>query len=165
MKTTSVTSSKAFILVLLPLLAGSAQPQALDNIRSQAQLEKTIASLDMALFDAYNRCDLTRFRSFFADDLEFYHSKDGPIAGSETLTRNILENVCGGDVRRELVSGTLEVHRMEGYGALQIGVHRFHHPKSKRPTGQGRFINLWQYKDGTWKITRVISFDHHIAMK
>jgi hypothetical protein len=54
---------------------------------------------------------------------------------------------------------------MEGYGAVQIGVHRFYHPKSKRPTGQGRFINLWQHKDGLWKITRVISFDHHIATK
>ena len=164
MKNTSVTSIKA-ILLLLPLLAGSAPCQALDDIRSQAQLEKTIASLDTAVFDAYNRCDTTQFRSFFADDLEFYHSKDGSISGSEALTRNIVENVCGGDVRRELVSGSLDVHRMEGYGAWQIGVHRFHHPKSKRPTGQGRFINLWQYKDGRWKITRVISFDHHIATK
>lgn len=162
MKKTWVISITA-VLLLLPF--GSSQSQALDEIRSQAQLDKTIAALDTALFDAYNRCDAAKFRSFFADDLEFYHSKDGPIKGSETLTRNIVENICGGDVRRELVPGSLEVHRMEGYGALQIGIHRFHHPKSKRPTGQGRFINLWQYKDGKWKISRVISFDHHIATK
>jgi ketosteroid isomerase-like protein len=164
-KTISVTWSKALILVLLPLLGSRAQSQNLDNIRSQAKLERTIASLDTALFDAYNRCDSEKFRSFFADDLEFYHSQDGPIAGRETLTKSIIENVCGGDVRRELVPGSLEVHRMEGYGAVQIGVHRFHHPKSKRPTGQGRFVILWQYKDGRWKITRVISFNHNTATK
>ena len=165
MKSISVTWSKASILVLLSLLDNRAQIQTLDNVRSQAELDRIITSLDTALFDAYNRCDTKKFRSFFGDDLEFYHSHDGRIAGRETLTKNIAENVCSGDVRRELVPGSLEVHRMEGYGAVQIGVHRFHHPKSNRPTGQGRFINLWRYKGGRWKITRVISFDHHIPTK
>ena len=31
--------------------------------------------------------------------------------------------------------------------------------------GEGQFIHLWQYKDGAWKITRVISYDHRIAAK
>src|SRR4051812_42349099 len=39
------------------------------------------------------------------------------------------------DVRRELVAGTLEVHRIKGYGAVEIGRHRFYHPKSKNPLG------------------------------
>ncbi len=63
------------------------------------------------------------------------------------------------------MAGTLQVYRMDGYGALEIGVHRFHHPKSNSPIGEGKFINLWQYKDGAWKIARVISFDHHVAGK
>ena len=31
--------------------------------------------------------------------------------------------------------------------------------------GEGQFIHLWQYKDGMWRIKRVISFDHHQAAK
>jgi hypothetical protein len=82
-----------------------------------------------------------------------------------TLTECIRKNVCGNDVRRELVSGSLQISGMDGFGAVEIGVHRFYHPKSNAATGEGRFINLWQYQDGAWKIARVISFDHHLAGK
>jgi hypothetical protein len=31
-----------------------------------------------------------------------------------------------------------------------------------QPVGEAKFIHLWQKdKDGGWKVTRVISFDHH----
>jgi hypothetical protein len=36
-------------------------------------LFQAIPSLDMQLFDAYNHCDLEKFGSLLADDLEFYH--------------------------------------------------------------------------------------------
>lgn len=67
------------IVLLLPLLALSlarADAQAvpaLENINSRAELDKAIAALDAALFDAYNRCDLEKFASFFAEDVEFHH--------------------------------------------------------------------------------------------
>jgi hypothetical protein len=49
------------------------------------------------------------------------------------------------------------------YGAVEIGVHRFHHPghETAESVGEAKFNDLWQKKDGTWKVTRVISFDHH----
>src|SRR5437588_12940638 len=39
------------------------------------------------------------------------------------------------------------------YGAMEVGVHRFHHPgqDDTEPVGEGKFIHLWQYKDGAWK--------------
>lgn len=160
-----ILSKITLLLPLLALLAGRADAQALKSIQSQEELDKTITSLDAALFDSYNRCDLEKFSTFFADDLEFYHDQDGVILGKEKLTEGIKNNICGGDVRRELVPGTLEAHLMKGYGAVEIGVHRFYHPKSNSPAGEGRFMNLWQYRDGAWKITRVISFDHHLAAK
>ena len=43
------------------------------------------------------------------------------------------------------------------------GVHRFYPPQSNLPPDEGRFISLWQYEDGVWKITRAISYDHHAA--
>jgi hypothetical protein len=165
MRTILASSKIALLLALLALLVGSAEAQALESIKSQAELDKVIASLDAALFDSYNRCDLEKFSTFFADDVEFYHDQGGVTLGKEKLTESIKKNICSGDVRRELVAGTLQAHYMKGYGAVEIGVHRFYHPKSNTATGEGRFIHLWQYKDGAWKITRAISFDHHAAAK
>jgi len=139
--------------------------QPLDSIKNQADLDQTIAALDTALFDAYNRCDLEKFASFVADDIEFYHDKGGLTLGKQAFVDAIKRNICGTDIRRELVPGTLEAHYMKGYGAVEIGTHRFLHPKSNNGTGEGRFVTLWQYKDGSWKITRALSFDHHEAAK
>src|SRR5208282_3736701 len=160
--------SKGLLLMsLLVLFAGQAGAQAvpsLQDIKSQAELDKAIASLDAALFDSYNRCELEKFASFFVEDVEFYHDQGGVTLGRDKLTESIKKNICG-RVTRELVPGTLQVYYMKGYGAVEMGVHRFHHPghEDTEPVGEGKFIHLWQYKDGAWKITRVISYDHHNA--
>jgi hypothetical protein len=49
------------------------------------------------------------------------------------------------------------------YGAVEIGVHRFYHPDDKGNVGEAKFIHVWQNRDGAWKITRVISYDHGAA--
>jgi len=158
---------------LLALYAPHASAQAtnqaipaLDEIKSQAELDKAVAALDAALFDAYNRCDLVKFSSFFTDDIEFYHDQGGLTLGRVALTNSVKKNICG-KVTRELVPGTLQVYHMKGYGAVEMGTHRFHHPghDDTEPVGEAKFVHLWHYKDGAWKITRVLSFDHHAAAK
>ena len=156
-------------LLLLPLFVCQVNAQsvpALESIQSQAELDKAISSLDSALFDAYNRCDLEKFSSFLADDVEFYHDQGGVTLGKQKLTESVKNNICG-KVTRQLVPKTLQVHHMKGYGAVEIGVHRFHHPghEDTEGVGEASFIHLWQYKDGAWKITRVISYDHHAVAK
>jgi hypothetical protein len=158
----------ALLMSFTPRSSAQANPAApgvlsLDSIQNQADLDKAIGALDAALFDAYNSCNLEKFSTFFVDNVEFYHDQGGVTLGKDKLTQSIKDNICGGDVRRELVPGTLQAHYMKGYGAVEIGVHRFYHPKSNTPPGEGRFIHLWQYKDGAWKITRAISYDHHAA--
>ena len=71
--------------------------------------------------------------------------------------------ICTGDTQRVLVPGTLKIYYMKGYGAVEMGVHRFLHPKteSANGTGEASFVHLWQYKDGAWKVSRVLSYDHH----
>ncbi len=152
--------------VLCGVRADAQTVQSLDSIQSQAELDKAVASLDAALFDAYNRCDLEKFASFFADDVEFYHDQGGVTLGRAALTDSVKKNICG-KVTRELVPGTMQVYYMKGYGAVEMGVHRFHHPghEDTEGVGEGKFIHLWRYKDGAWKITRVISYDHHAATK
>jgi ketosteroid isomerase-like protein len=153
-------------VLLLLLLAVGLDAEPGRTATPDDELFRTIASLDTAVFDAFNRCDLPTFGRFFIDDLEFYHDKDGLMRSRQSLLDAVKANICG-KVRRELVPGTLEVHPMDGYGALEIGVHRFHHPgrDDTEPVGEGRFIHLWQKTDAGWKITRVISYDHHVVGK
>ena len=131
-------------------------------------LFQTIQSLDTQLFEAYNHCDLEKLGSLLADDLEFYHDKTGLSRGRPALVEAIKNNICG-KVTRELVPGTLEVYPIADYGAVEIGVHRFHHPghETTESVGEAKFIQLWQKekKDGSWKLTRAISFDHHALAK
>jgi hypothetical protein len=97
--------------------------------------------------------------------VEFYHDQGGVTLGREKLTESIKNNICTGDTKRVLVPGTLKIYYMKGYGAIEMGVHRFLHPKTEavNGTGEGSFVNLWQYKDGAWKLTRALSYDHHAA--
>ena len=140
----------------LPVLAFAASPEA--------ALTKKITELDAALFQAFNQCDLEKFAGLFADDVEFYHDEGGLTLGAKAVTEAVKNNICG-KVNRVLVS--TEVYPMKGYGAVQTGVHRFTHPGKDdvEPMGEAQFIHLWQNKDGVWKITRVISYDHHPLAK
>lgn len=151
-------------LFISPAAAQSFTP--FDKIQNQQELDQVGAALDAALFDSYNKCDLVKFSSFFVDDVEFYHDQGGLTLGSAALTESVKKNICG-QTTRELVPGTLKVFYMKGYGMLETGVHRFHHPghEDTMGVGEGQFIHLWQYKDGAWKITRAISYDHHSAQK
>jgi ketosteroid isomerase-like protein len=135
----------------------------LDEIKNQADLDKAITALDTKLFDAYNHCDLKTFDSLLADDVEFYHDQGGETLGRQKLTESVKNNICTGDTQRVLVPGTLKIYYMKGYGAIEMGVHRFLHPKTEASdgTGEASFVQLWQYKDGNWKLTRVLSYDHH----
>jgi hypothetical protein len=59
------------------------------------------------------------------------------------------------------------VYPIANYGAVEIGVHRFHHPghEDTESVGEAKFIELWQNKEGGWKLARVISFDHQSVKK
>ncbi len=131
----------------------------------QAELRQTISDLDTKLFYAYNHCDLKTLGSMVSDDLEFYHDQTGLMVGKAPFLEAIQNNICG-KVRRTLVPGTLEVYRLKGYGAVEIGVHRFHHAGDDKDLGgEAKFVQLWQNKDGVWKVTRVISYDHESLAK
>src|SRR6266849_1368233 len=97
------------LLLLLPLLAASIariDAQSRPSTTPQDELFRTIAALDTAVFDAYNRCDLEKFGTFFTDDLEFYHDQTGLMRSRQSVVEAVKNNICG-KLRRELV-GTLE---------------------------------------------------------
>ena len=169
MKTLCWVRSTGLVLAFLCFCIGPSNAQdkiaSLDEIKNQPDLDKAITALDTKLFDAYNHCDLKTFDSLLADDVEFYHDQGGVTLGRQKLTESIKNNICTGDTQRVLVPGTLKIYYMKGYGAIEMGVHRFLHPETEATngTGEGSFVHLWQYKDGNWKVTRVLSYDHHSA--
>lgn len=150
----------ALVMVGAKTRAQSVKPPA------DPELFKIIETQDAALFDAYNKCDLEKFGSFIDENVEFYHDNGGVTLGRQALVDSVKQNICG-QTQRQLVPGTLEVFGIHHYGALEIGTHRFTHPNAKPPVadGEGRFVHLWHYDNGSWKVTRVFSFDHHEIAK
>lgn len=151
-----------FALAFLPVGPAGAQPRP--SAAESAELTKTITRLDGELFDAYNRCDLAKLGALTAEDLEFYHDKDGLSRGRQALVVGVRKNICG-KVRRDLVAGTLEVFPLHNYGAVEIGTHRFCDTRKYKTCGTedsgiAKFVMLWQNRDGVWQLSRVISFDH-----
>jgi len=154
-----------FITILLIASAGAQSVPALDKIQNQEDLNKAITALDAALFDAYNKCELAKFGSLVDENVEFYHDQGGVTLGRAALVDSVKKNICG-TTTRELLPATLQIYYMKGYGAIEMGTHRFHHPGHPEiGDGEGKFVHLWQYKDGAWKVTRVLSYDHHAAGK
>jgi ketosteroid isomerase-like protein len=140
------------------------------NAQSARQTSKALyeqlAQLDSALFATVYTCNPTKAASFFTEDLEFYHDKGGLTKTRKTFIEGLERNFCGEQkqkLRRELVNGSLKVYSLGNYGAVQIGDHRFYVTENGQPerlTGIAKFVHVWQLKNGEWKLSRVLSFDH-----
>jgi ketosteroid isomerase-like protein len=149
-----------------PRLAAQTSSASAAQTKPTDSLLVTITALDKQLFDAYNHCDIATLGNMVADDLEFYHDKTGLSRGKATFLDAIQKNICG-KVNRHLVKESLEVYPLEGYGAVEIGTHRFTHPSESgdKELGEAKFVHLWQKTDAGWKVTRVISYDHESLAK
>ena len=133
---------------------------------STDQLYKDVAKADSLLFSAFNNCDSITYRKFLKDDIEFYHDLGGLNVGADYEMRSIREMCARGNhIRRELIKSTLEVYPIKGYGAVEIGVHTFYHTNKgqsqEKVSGTYKFVQLWEIKDGGWKLARVISYGHN----
>lgn len=130
-----------------------------------ASLETTVAQLDDAVFDAFNRCadpgQLKRHASYFADDVEFYHDTGGVTWNRRDMLANTRRYACG-HYTRERVPGTLKVYPIKDFGALEQGVHRFCQVGGGCE-GEADFAILWRRTAQGWRITRVLSYGHRAA--
>jgi ketosteroid isomerase-like protein len=149
-------------LLFLSLSGVQGGRAAMPKAPANDALAPAIESLDSQLFDAFNHCRLDAFAALLAEDIEFYHDIGGLSRSRHDVVESVKNNICG-KVTRELVPGTLEVYPIPGYGAVELGVHRFHHPghEDVEPVGEGRFVHIWHQTGDGWKLSRVISFAHH----
>ena len=157
---------KSFTLILFLLaamvVAGlRTNAQSVQPTVGHQELFQEIAKQDSLLFNAFNTRDIDLFKTMFTEDLEFYHDKGGLTGYEHTI--DFLKTTAQGNnqLKRELVKGSLEVYPIPGYGAMEIGMHRFCHlDNGKQSCGTFKFVHIWQKKDNQWKIARVISYDH-----
>jgi ketosteroid isomerase-like protein len=121
------------------------------------ELYNTISKLDSTYWKAYNTCDMETQASMYADSLEFYHDKGGLMKSKQDVLDGIKKYVCN-KVTRELLPGTIEIYPIKDFGAVEMGVHKFHNKEEPdAPSHPGRFIMIWQQTGNDWKIKRVIS--------
>lgn len=123
------------------------------------KLYDTILRLDSAFFHAYNTCtdNLSTYSSYYSDSLEFYHDKGGLSTSKADIVEGTRKNICG-KVTRELVRGSVEIYPIPHFGAIEMGLHKFHN--SQDPTAiphPSRFTIIWQQTSEGWKIREVIS--------
>jgi hypothetical protein len=151
----------AFTLVFLSACTDSKNKVSAYEYKPDDQkLYDTIVHLDSLFFHYYNSCDvnLEKYGSFYSDSIEFYHDQTGLTTSKTDLIEGTKKNICG-KVTRELVKGSIEVYPIKNYGAIEMGLHKFHNKMEKEitPSQPSRFIVFWQFKSDEWKIARVIS--------
>ena len=126
-----------------------------------AELRELVAGLDRKMFDAYNAHDVDGLMAWFAEDLEFYHDNGGLLDFQQVKAGFTSVFANNKDIRRELVDGSLEVYPIKGFGAIEIGAHRFCHTENGKPDcGTFRFLQIWRFRDGAWKVAREVSYGH-----
>jgi uncharacterized protein DUF4440 len=168
----SITSAAALCLglaICAPAVAGpTAGPEPTQRLYDE------IAAMDTALFAAaFDRCDIKALGEMVTDDIEFIHDKWGMTSNTKAAFVGNVEKTCarqatGEDyrARRELVPGSMSVHPINNYGAMQMGEHRFYRLAPGKPeelVEAGRFIDIWKQVGGKWKLFRVISYDHRLT--
>lgn len=129
--------------------------------QTSKELYTEIATMDSIMFQAFNTQNMEQFKPLFTEDLEWYQDNGGLIPYKTVFENfaNTFKKVY--QLKRQLVKGTLEVHPIKDYGAIEIGTHQFRHIENgKEETGTFKFLMIWQKKDNHWRISRVVSYDH-----
>ena len=127
----------------------------------EPSLYDEILQMDSMLFEAFNNSDIQKTKEIFDPDLEFYHDKGGVTNYDQAIenTRRLFESNTG--LRRELIVESMHVYPVAGYGAIQVGKHRFCHPENGiMDCGVFDFLHIWKKGDVSWTLARVVSYGH-----
>lgn len=151
--------------LLLGFVACATPLSAIAEPRPSTQSEdgsiaRTLAALDTDISHAYNTCGLNRLRRHFSPLAELYFAGRGYSSRVGELIDDARGKICG-KFRRETVAASLEVYPVTGYGAIQVGEHRFCRLDRTPCDGiSSRFLVVWRFKDGEWRITRLVRYGY-----
>jgi Domain of unknown function (DUF4440) len=165
-KATNTLYFKCVLLVFIIFTcAENTVAQSKNDSIATTSLYQEIAQMDSILFDAFNTQNIEKMKTLFTEDLEWYQDNGGLLPYKTVLDNfsNMFQRFksLNTPIRRTLVEGSLEVHPIKDFGAIHIGKHTFcHWENEKNDCGTFKFLMIWQKKNGGWKISRVVSYDH-----
>lgn len=152
-----------FLILIITYSACFAQKKVLKEteykyVPDNLELYNTIIAMDSTFFQAYNTCNLDKQVAIYSDNIEFYHDKGGLMTIKQDLIDGTKNNICG-KVTREVVKGSIEVYPIKDFGAIEMGLHKFHNNTEKEgmPSNSSKFIIFWKNNNNIWTITKVVS--------
>jgi hypothetical protein len=125
------------------------------------ELQTEIAKMDSLFFGDYNAQNLEKLKTWFSRDLEWYQDNGG-LLDYQTVVNNF-DGIFKKDYRltRTLVKGSMEVHPIKDFGAIETGSHQFRHMENgKEEIGTFKFLMIWKKGEKGWQVSRVVSYDH-----
>ena len=161
--------------MLIALALAVAAPAADEIALPQGEaLAAALTARDAEFFAlVFEACDPERLATMLTADFEMYHDRDGVVTRtSEAFVRQYGQDCVARQApdawrsRRELVTATLNVHPVPGYGAIEDGEHLFYERQGSGPerlAGRARFTQLWRLTPDGWRLARVFSYGHRAA--
>ncbi|QCK14420.1 nuclear transport factor 2 family protein [Mangrovivirga cuniculi] len=150
-----------FLVFILASFAGYSQ--SLDKPFDKKELIRQ----DSLFWVSFNKCDVDQMMTFFTKDMEFYHDRGGLTKGIKEFEEDTRTGMCKDpelwSLRRVEIEESTEVYEISQYGALISGEHLFYIKEAGKEEfldGYGKYQNIWKYKDGKWKMSRILSYDH-----
>lgn len=109
------------------------------------ELYNEIATMDTQLFEAFNAKDMSKFKPLFTEDLEWYQDNGG-LLSYDTVFANFEKMFQNENkLTRTLVKGSLEVHPIKDFGAIEVAQHQFRHIENgKEEVGTFKFVAIWK---------------------
>jgi hypothetical protein len=156
MKTTNIFLATVVILTITSFQFASAKTDPTSGV-----LYNEILHMDSVLFNAFNSRDINKLMQCFDPGLELYQDNIGVRNYSQTA--EAFDGLFKKDyiLTRKPVPGSIEVYPIKDYGAIETGQHTFSHIENGKPeTATFKFMHVWQKKEGIWRITRLITYDH-----
>ena len=151
-----------WLAVFAPAMSLAAEPTPAPD-----PLYQKILALDTAMFEAFNTCadpaQLAKLAEFYVKEFEFYHDNGGASFARDDYMKSVHDNVCG-KFHRELDLASFRVWPIKDFGAISQGTHRFCHSPTTCE-GVGQFTMVWRLKDGEWRVTRAMSYDHRTDLR
>lgn len=156
-------TKRIYILLFALLIAAASSVTAQERkvAPTSQELFRTIEKMDSTMFAAFNTQNMPVFQNLFTKDLEWFQDNGGLLNYATVFSNFGKMFKQPNKLTRQLVPGSLEVHPIKNYGAIEIGMHQFRHIENgKEEVGTFKFLMIWKEQKGQWKISRVVSYDH-----
>ncbi|WP_435353466.1 nuclear transport factor 2 family protein [Emticicia sp. SJ17W-69] len=158
------TIQTILLLILSSVFCLAQKEVAIDYLKNykpdDPKLYETIIKMDSLFFGYYNTCEtnLDKYAALYSENIEFFHDQGGLMSSKQGIVDATKRNICG-KVTRELVKGSVEIYPIKDYGAIEIGLHKFHNNQESAgtPSKIGRFMITWKKENNDWKIVKVVS--------